>query len=230
MTLPPVAARKPQSWSTPPVVMLCVNGWPDGCAGAVPVPVQLLTSTSLAPIRITGEPRSLKSAIKLAFVLVSEPLVMWVFSKLNPAKPGPIVPTVLLGFTVTVAVTPAPVGPPATGVPHPGVVLVAPAAPPVPVVVWPPAPVVVWPPAPVVVWPPAPVVVWPPAPVVVWPPAPVVVWPPAPVVVWPPAPVVVWPPAPVVVWPPAPVVVWPPAPVVVWPPAPVLTMTLAPVP
>src|ERR1700690_130596 len=150
MILVPVAARKPQSWSTPPGVMLSVKGCPDGCAGAAAVPVQLLTSTSLAPSRITGEPMSLKSAIIAAFVLVSEPLVMWVFSKLNPAKPGPIVPTVVPGFTVTVAATPVPVGPPATGVPHPGVVLDPPAPPPVPVPpALPPAPVVVTPPAPV---------------------------------------------------------------------------------
>ena len=36
---------------------------------------------------------------------VNEPFVMWVFSKLNPAKPGPICPALLPRVTVAVPIT-----------------------------------------------------------------------------------------------------------------------------
>ena len=55
----------------------------------------------------------------LALLLVREPFMMWVFSKLRPVKSEPIIPTVVPTSTVTVAAVPVPVGPPVTGVPHP---------------------------------------------------------------------------------------------------------------
>jgi hypothetical protein len=52
---------------------------------------------------------------------VNEPFVMWVFSKLNPAKPGPICPALLPRVTVAVPITVDPENgtPPSTGVPQP---------------------------------------------------------------------------------------------------------------
>src|SRR6266404_1417782 len=118
MTLEPVAFKKSFSPSTMAVPICLPYGGPPPAGGFVGTHEH--SSTSLAPIRITGEPMSLKSAIKGAFAPLSVEFVRWVFSTLKPRNSLPTVPVVVPRFTVTVPVTiiPEAVGPPTTGVPH----------------------------------------------------------------------------------------------------------------
>src|SRR5579859_1649562 len=118
MTFHPVASRKSARPSTSTVPTVVGNG---AAATGVEVGSQVVLSTSPAPMRSVPGPSRRNRAINAALFLVSVPFVRWVFSKLNPRKPGAMCPETVARLTVTVAGTVGPDhgGPPSTAGPQP---------------------------------------------------------------------------------------------------------------